>query len=49
MISSLRDKLVASCDPTRGRRLLDAMEYGTVRGGGKSRRIIAPIEHARPG
>lgn len=43
MSSSLREKLVASCDPTRGRRLLDAMESGTVRRGGKSRRIVARL------
>ncbi len=43
MTGSLRDKLLASCDPTRGRRLLDAMECGTVRRGGGSRRVVARL------
>jgi hypothetical protein len=43
MTDSLRDELAASCDPTRGRRLLDAMECGAVGRGGRSRRIVARL------
>ena len=43
MSGSLHDELMASCDPTRGRRRLDAMECGTVRRRGRSRRIVARL------
>ncbi len=38
---SLHDELLASVDPLAGRRLLDAMERGGVRRGGRSRRRIS--------
>ncbi len=38
---SLQDELLASVDPVRGRRLLDEMECGGVRRGGRSRRRIS--------
>lgn len=40
---SLRDRLLASVDPVRGRRLLDRMECGAVRRGRRSRRLSARL------